>query len=141
MDVGDLEITASLELFGQPLDAVIYVSFEAPISLGANTTTNDIEIVIQAVENVELEVAVTQESMLAAQPALKSLLETELVPSLGSLLGNGQPLASFALPDIDLSSSLGQPPGTSVIKIVPFSDPSLPDERQDGNTVLYGKLD
>jgi hypothetical protein len=139
--VGDLEITASLDLFGQPLDAIIYVSFEAPISLGANPVSNDIEIVIQAVENVEIEVAVTQESMLGAQPALKTLLETELVPSLGALLGNGQALAAFPLPDIDLSSSLGQPPGTSVIRIVPYSDPTLPDERQAGNTVLYGKLD
>lgn len=136
--VADLEITASLDLFGQPLDAVVYVAFEAPITLGANGS--DIEIVIQSIENVELEVNVVQESMLSAKGALESLLRTELVPALGGLLGDGSPLASFPLPEIDLSASLGQPPGTSVIAIQPLTSGTLPPARQSGNTVIYGRL-
>jgi hypothetical protein len=138
--IGDLRIDASLDLFGQPVEAVVYVAFDAPISLAANPLTGDIEIVIQAIENVKLEVNVTNEAALGVEPALASLLETQLVPALGGLLGNGTPLASFPLPEIDLSSSLGQPAGTSLIKIVPINDPALPDSRQNGNTVIYGRL-
>lgn len=138
--VGDMRIDASLKLFGQPIDAIVYVAFDAPISLAANPATGDVEIVIQAIENVKLEVNVTNEAALGAEGALASLLESQLVPALGGLLGNGTPLASFPLPEIDLSSSLGQPPGTSLIKIVPLTGPNLPSTRQSGNTVIYGRL-
>ncbi|MEZ4461527.1 MAG: hypothetical protein R3E66_17765 [bacterium] len=138
--VGDMRIDASLKLFGQPIDAIVYVAFDAPISLAANPTTGDIEIIIQAIENVKLEVNVTNEPALGAEPALASLLESQLVPALGGLLGNGTPLASFPLPEIDLSASLGQPAGTSLIKIVPLTTPGLPSSRQSGNTVIFGRL-
>jgi hypothetical protein len=137
--VGDLRLNVRMNLFGQPLDAVVWVSFEAPIRLGANATTSNIEIVVSAIENAEIEVNVVQESMLSAQPALQSLLETQLVPALGGLLGGGAPLASFPLPEIDLSSALGQPPGTSVVVIEPLTTPPAP-ERQAGNTIVYGRL-
>ena len=137
--VGDLRLLAHLELFGQPLDAVIWVSFDAPIRLEPNADTSSIEIVVSAPENVEVEVNVVQEAMLGEQPALAGLFETEIVPALGGLLGSGAPLASFPLPDIDLSAALGQPPGTSVIRIVPLATPPAA-ERQSGNTVVYGRL-
>jgi hypothetical protein len=138
--IGDLRIDANMSLFGQPLDAVVYVAFEAPIRLGANSATGEIEIVVSAVENVEVEVHVVQESMLSAQPALQSLLETQLVPALGGLLGGGAPLTSFPLPEMDLSEALGQPPGTSVVRIVPLTAPLPGPERQSGNTIVYGRL-
>lgn len=138
--VGDMRVDANLKLFGQPVDAIVYVAFDAPISLGANPTTGDIEIIVESIENVKLEVNVTNEAALGIEPALASLLETQLVPALGGLLGNGTPLASFPLPEIDLSSSLGQPAGTSLIKIVPITSPTLPNTRQSGNTVIFGRL-
>ncbi len=137
--IGDMQLTASMDLFGQPLDAVIWVSFDAPITLGANATSGEIEIVVSAVENVEIEVNVQQEQMLSAGPVLASLLETQLVPALGGLLGGGAPLASFPLPEMDLSASLGQPPGTSVIAIQPLAMTPAPP-RQAGNTIIYGSL-
>ncbi len=138
--IGDLRLDTTLELFGQPVVAVVYVAFDAPITLAANPATGDIEIVIQAIENVQLEVNVTNEAALGVEPALASLLESQLVPALGGLLGNGTPLAAFPLPEIDLSASLGQPPNTSLIKIVPITNGALPNTRQSGNTVIYGRL-
>lgn len=138
--IGDLRIDATLDLFGQPVNAEVYVAFDAPITLAANPNSGDIEIIIQAIENVKLEVNVTNEPALGVESALASLLETQLVPALGGLLGNGTPLASFPLPEIDLSASLGQPPGTSLIRIVPINDAGLPSSRQSGNTVIYGRL-
>ncbi len=138
--IADLRIDTTLDLFGQPVTAIVYVAFDAPITLAANPATGDIEIVIQAIENVQLEVNVTNEAALGVEPALASLLETQLVPALGGLLGNGTPLAAFPLPEIDLSASLGQPPNTSLIKIVPITNGTLPNTRQSGNTVIYGRL-
>ena len=138
--VGDLRILTSMSLFGQALDAVVWVSFEAPIRLGANPA-GEIEIVVSSVENVQVEVKVLQEALIDSGPVLRGLLETELVPALGSLLGGGTPLASFPLPEVDLSESLGQPPGTSVIRIVPLSPPLPGPERDAGNTIVYGRLE
>lgn len=137
--VADLRIDMSMELVGLPLDAVVWVAFEAPIRLGASAATGQIEIVVSSVENVQVEAHVVQESMLAVQPVLLSLLEAQLVPALGSLLGGGKPLAGFPLPEMDLSAALGQPAGTSVVRIEPLSTPPAP-ERQGGNTIIYGSL-
>lgn len=135
--VGDLRIDATLDLFGQPLEAVVYTTFEAPIALEA--IGSDLAITVQDIQNVQLEVNVTQESMLGVESTLAGLLETELVPALGGLLGGGSPIASFPLPEVDLSASLGQPPGTSLIKIIPLATPPAPT-RQEGNTIVYGQL-
>jgi len=135
--VGDMQINASLDLFGQHMDLLVYVSFEAPISLAASN--GELVITVQSVENVKLEVNVVQENLLASETVIANLLETQLVPALGNLLGGGQPLASFPLPEIDLSSALGQPPGTSVIVIETMTNSNW-QERIDGNTIVYGRL-
>ena len=135
--VGDLLVNATLELFGQPMTLEVYVSFEAPIQLGA--VGSELAITVDAIENVELEVNVIEEGLIGSESVIKDLLRTELVPALGGLLGDGEPLASFPLPEIDLSADLGLPPGTVGISIQPLATPPA-DERQDGNTIVYGRL-
>ena len=135
--IGDLRIDGTLDLFSTPMTLIIYVAFEAPITLQANE--GEIEIVIDAIENVELEVSVVEESLVASEQVIADLLAEELVPALGGLLGGGEPLASFPLPEIDLSTDLGLEPGTLLISIESFSRPAWED-RMVGNTSVYGWL-
>jgi hypothetical protein len=135
--VGDLEITATMDLFGQPLSLLVYVSFEAPISLAA--AAGQVQITVSAVENVALEVTVLEEDLIGSEGVIRDLLETQLVPALGALLGDGEPLGSFPLPEIDLSESVGLPPGTVQFAIDPLTSPDWPP-RLDGNTIIYGQM-
>ena len=135
--VGDLAIEASMELFDQPMDMVVYVSFDAPIELAGEDGA--LNITIESIENVELEVNVLQPEMVGSEEVIADLLATELVPSLGELFGSGEPLTSFPLPEIDLSESLDMPPGSLIIAIEIDDDPTI-DVRQHGNTIIFGRL-
>jgi hypothetical protein len=137
LHVGDMKINASLTLFGTPLNAVVYVAFDAPISLAASG--GQLGITVSAIENVQLEVNVVQPELAGFEDAISELLGSQLVPALGGLLGNGTPLASFPLPEIDISSQLGQPAGSLVIAIDVLSNPAFRN-RIDGNTIVYGQL-
>ncbi|MEO1270166.1 MAG: hypothetical protein AAFX99_18930, partial [Myxococcota bacterium] len=137
LTANDLRIDVGLTLAGQPIELVVYVSFEAPIALTA--AAGEISITVDTIQNPELEVTAAEEGMIGAEELIAQLLTDELVPALGGLLGNGQPLASFPLPEVDLSSSLGQPPGSSVIRILPLDPPPAPP-RQPYQTVIYGRL-
>ena len=137
LTVSDLRIDASLVLSNQPIELVVYVSFNAPITLGA--AEGQLSITVGSIEDIELEISAVEESMIPAEAAIEGLLIDELVPALGGLLGNGEPLASFPLPEVDLSASLDQPPGTSVIRILPIDPPASP--RQPYSTVIYGRLE
>ncbi len=137
LHVGDMKINARLTLFGTPLDAVVYVAFDAPITLAASG--GQLGITVSAIENVQLEVNVVQPELAGFEDAISELLGSQLVPALGGLLGNGTPLASFPLPEIDISSQLGQPAGSLVIAIDVLSNPAFRN-RIDGNTIVYGQL-
>ena len=136
LSVADLRVDASLQLFGQPLDLVVYTAFDAPIELLA--ADGQLGVVVDDIENVELEVNVIQEDLVASEAVIGGLLETELVPALGDLLGGGEPLASFPLPAFDLSEGVGLPPGSLEISIGIID--ALGDTRQGGNTIVYGEL-
>ncbi len=134
---GDLQITASLSLFGQPMDVVMYGSFDAVVEI--TTANNSIGIIIHAIENFQLEVNILQDSLIASEPVMRDLVLSNLVPSLEGMLGGGEPLASIPLPEIDLSSAVGLPAGSVVIHIGILENPAW-ETRQGGNTIVYGQL-
>ena len=137
LHVGDLRIDASLIFAGQRLDLVVYAFFDAPVRLEGRGA--QIALTIEAIENVQLDVTVVQEALAGSRDLIAGLLERQLVPALGALLGSGEPLVSFPLPEADLSAAVGQEPGTSVLRIETLRNPPAL-ERQAGNTVLYGRL-
>lgn len=137
LHVGDLKITASLKLFEQPMDVVIYAAFDAQVEI--TTVNNELGITIQSLENMHLEVNVLQDPLIASESVIHDLILAQLMPSLEGMLGNGEPLASMPLPEIDLSSSLGLEPGSVVIHIAVLDNPDWPG-RIGGNTIVYGQL-
>lgn len=130
--IGDIRIDASLELFGVPLDFVIYASLEASLNLTAGP--DGIGFGIGDLVSYGTEVTVQQEDAVAAEATVAALIEAQLVPALLGALG-GDSLASFPLPAFDLSESVpGLPPG-SVLAIEPTGL-----VRDSGNTYVLGVL-
>jgi hypothetical protein len=135
--VADMKVTASLKLFGIPMDIVVYAAFEATIEI--TTANNELGIVISGIESVLLDVTVLQDSLIGSEQVIHDLLLAQLMPALGGLLGGGEPLASMPLPAIDLSSAVGQPPGSIVLNIGILDNPAW-ERRINGNTIVYGRL-
>ncbi|HSN84428.1 MAG TPA: hypothetical protein VLS88_17750, partial [Polyangiales bacterium] len=75
-----------------------------------------------------------EDEQLGSETLLQGLLETALGNAIEGALGGGG-LGTVPLPQIDLSSGLGLPPGTAVIEIMPQSV-----GRTDGVTVIGASL-
>ncbi|MFT7578844.1 MAG: hypothetical protein ACI9MR_000505, partial [Myxococcota bacterium] len=130
--IGDLKIEASLSLFGTPLDVDIWVSLIADVDIAE--VDGELTIAIDAIDRVETEVVVEQPDLIAAEGAIKDLIEEQLLSGLLDTIG-GQELGAIPLPDIDLSGAIpGLPAGTG-IRIVPQVL-----YRQGGNTIVGGRL-
>ncbi len=130
--IGDLRVNAHLELFGQPMDIVIYATLTAALELTA--ADGQIGIRLSEIRSLDTDVTVQQDDMVASEAVVKDLIETQLIGGLLGALG-GDSLASIPLPEMDLSASVGLPPGSAVIAITPQSV-----TRQGGNTIVSGTL-
>ena len=131
--IGDLRIDASLTLFGQPLDLIVYVAIEAEVTVTAEA--GEIGFGIGNLSNPQLEINVVQENLISAEATFESLLLTELIPALETALGGGGTLGSFPLPEIDLSGAIGTTEPL-ILRITPSEV-----IRSGGNTVILGVLE
>lgn len=130
--LGDLRIDGSLRVRGEPVSFVSFTSLQAPMDLGADDT--GLTLGIRGVEVVHTQLDVNEDEMLALEPLIKGILEDALVGVVESALGEGG-LGGLPLPQFDVSSSLGLPPGTAAIDIKVGGT-----SRQGGLTVLSGTL-
>ena len=132
LHMGDIEVLATLNLLGAPVDVVMYVSFTS----GFEVTVKDSAIAfgLTEVEDLDTEVTVTQDAFLAVEPIIESLVEENLVPALLDGLGDAA-LGGIPLPEIDLSGAIdGIPEGTGIA-----IDPQEVT-RDAGNTIISGDL-
>lgn len=132
IDVGDLEIEASLNLGGTPLTVVIFASLQGALELTA--TEDGIGLGITAIETIELEINAQDEDQIAIEAVLASLIDGLLEDALLSLLG-GEALGSFPLPAIDLTDAIEGLQEPLLLNIVP--ETLL---RSDGNNIVLGDL-
>ena len=130
--IGDLRVNAHLELFGQPMDIVIYATLTAVLELTA--ADGEIGVSLSEIRSLDTDVTVQQDDMVASEGVIKDLIETQLIGGLLGALGGGS-LASIPLPEMDLSDAVGLPAGSAVIAIAPQSV-----TRQGGNTIISGTL-
>jgi hypothetical protein len=130
--VGDLRIDATMQVFGEPIDVVIFASLEAGLDLRAEE--GGIGLAIESVERAELEINVQQEDLVGFESVLADLIEDNLIAALLDLLG-GESLGSFPLPAIDLSSAIEGINEPLLISIEPQSI-----DRSEGNTIVSGVL-
>lgn len=129
---GDLQILGSLSLNGNPVTLTGYTSLEGGVVF--SVMSQGLGIGISGVDEVHTEVTIHEDEQLAAEPLIKTLLETALVNAVEGTLG-GAGLGTVPLPKIDLSAGLGLPSGSAVIEVMPETV-----ERVDGATVLGATL-
>jgi hypothetical protein len=112
LQVGDIEVLASLDLFGNPVELAIYASAQAPVTITADDGV--LGLVVSDIDTVKTEVVVLTPGFASAEQAIETLVAEELVPTLLGLIGDDA-LAGFPLPEIDLSGLVdGVPDGTTL---------------------------
>jgi hypothetical protein len=129
---GDLQILGSLSLNGEPVTFTGYTTLEGDVIF--TVMPEGLGIGIGGINQADTEVTIHEDEHLEAEPLITTLLETALVNAIEGALGGGG-LGTIPLPEIDLSSALGQPPGTSLILMMPQTV-----ERSGGATILGATL-
>ena len=99
LHIGDLELTATMNLFGSPLDMVAYASFDAQFEIMA--TEGEISFGVSEIGNVKLELTAEQDDQIEMEDVLVLLLKENLVPALTDGL-SGDALGGLELPNIEL---------------------------------------
>jgi hypothetical protein len=130
--IGDLRLDAHFELGGLPVDIVVFAS--ATMGLELAVANGEIAINITQIDGLESELNVVQDELIGLIPLIGDGFELLIADALMQALNGGQ-LATIPLPEMDLSSAVGLPPGSAVIALDP-QDLS----RQAGNTVIGGDL-
>jgi hypothetical protein len=129
--IGDVHLQATVTVLDDSIEFEAWTSFVVRVVIGQ--TDSGISLGIDGVERVDTELTVASDVDIAKESSLIELVESKLVDGLIGQLGDG--LGTFALPAIDLSGPLGQPPGTAVVEI--HVDEVV---RQDGATLLSAHL-
>ncbi len=130
--LGDVRIDASLSLAGAPITFVAFSSMVAGLEF--TPSQSGVEITVSEVEMIDTELSVNEDAAIETEPLLASTLETQLVDGVLGAIANGG-LGTIDLPPIDLSATLGLPPGTAALEIV--TDDVV---RAPGVTVIRGHL-
>jgi hypothetical protein len=131
LHIGDIRIDGSLVLGDQPITFVAYSSLEA--GLDVVPTATGIGITLADVERIETELTVAEPEGIEAEPTLRAVLENQLVEGMLGSLGGG--LGGIDLPQLDVSATLGLPPGSAMIEIV-----AEDAQRAPGTTIVLGHL-
>jgi hypothetical protein len=132
LHIGDIRIDGSLVLGELPITFVAYSSLVA--GLDVVPTAAGIGITLAEVEQIETELTVAEPGGIEAEPTLRAVLEAQLVDGvLGSIGGGG--LGGIDLPQLDLSATLGLPPGSAAIQVVAEDAVRAP-----GTTIVLGHL-
>ncbi len=130
--LGDVRIDSSLTLGPNDITFVAYSSILA--SLQFTPTGSGVEITINEVESIDTELTVNEDESIGQEPLLVQTLEVQLVDGVVDAIAAGG-LGVIELPQIDLSPTLGLPPGTAALTI------STDDAgRAPGVTVISGHL-
>lgn len=129
--IGDLQITAAVEINGTRTDFVAYTSLALEIEVGADE--KGISIDIPGVAWMETELTVVQDESIPNETGFRTILETMVEQQLIGGLSGG--FGGIALPEIDLSGIAGLPPGSTLLTINIDSA-----ERRPGVSVLNGRF-
>lgn len=140
MRLGDLELEASMNMFGNDTHVVMYASAAVGLAVGTDLTfvdgiaTSILKLGVTEIKWVKLEVATVSENLVGSEDTLRLLVRDQLMPVLLQQLTNGL-MASIPIPAIDLS---GMVPGLdSVLLRVLIEDAG----HEFGYSVLGGRID
>ena len=112
LQIGDIEVSASLDLLGNPVELLIYASTQAPVDIIADG--QGLGIAVSDIDFVKTEIVVLTPGFATAEQAVGTLVAEQLTPALLTLIGTDA-LATFPLPELDLSGLIdGIPEGTTL---------------------------
>ena len=101
LHIGDVQVTASMDFFGSPLDMVAYASFDAKFEIMASA--GEISFGVSDIGNVRLELTAEQDNRIEMEDVLVLLLKENLVPALTDGL-SGDSLGGLAIPILSWTS-------------------------------------
>ena len=130
--LGDVRIDGSLLLNTTPVTFTAYSTMLAGLEF--TPTASGVEITISEVEQIDTELSVNEDAAIETEPLLTATLETQLVDGVLAAIASGG-LGGINLPQIDLSPTLGLPPGTAALDITTEQAVRAP-----GVTVIVGHL-
>jgi hypothetical protein len=136
MQLGDLELYASFSMWGMDVEVIMYVTFTAGIKIGVETVDGQValQMGVTKVNEVLLEVATVSENLVGSEDTLKILVINQVLPVFLDQL-TGDSLASFPLPEMDMTGLIPGMPGEAKLEMTPKST-----YREKAYTVITGSV-
>jgi len=136
LQMGDLEIDASMVMWGMPVDVTMYATFTASITIEVETVNgqNLLQMGVTKINTVKLEVATVSENLVGSEDTLRLLIKQQVLPVFLEQITESA-LASFPLPEMDMSGMIPGAPPEVKLEMTPMSQ-----YREKGYTVITGSV-
>jgi hypothetical protein len=136
IQMGDLQLQASMVMFGMDVEVTMYSSFTAGIVVGVGSKDGEtvLEMAVTDIGKVLLEVATVSENLIGSEDSLRALVISQVLPVFLEQL-TGDSLASFPLPEMDMTGLIPGVPGDAKLSMTPKST-----YREKGYTVITGSV-
>lgn len=140
MRIGDLELKASMNMFGQDTDVTLYASaavgldVDAVLESEAGVSTSKLVLGVTEIKWVKVELATVSENLVGSEDGLRLIIRDQLMPVLLEQVTNGL-MASIPIPIIDLSTLV--PGGAPILLRLEVQEAG----HEYGFSVLGGEID
>ena len=137
IQMGDLMLDVTMNMFGMDVQVVIYAAFEAEVEVDVvqgEAGQNELAMTLNDITYVQIELATVSENLVGSEDSLRLLLKQQILDKvLGMITENA--MASIPIPTIELGSMIpGLPPGAS-LNMTPKNT-----YRDRGYTVISGTV-
>ena len=117
IQMGDLMLDVTMNMFGMDVHVVIYAAFEAEVEVDVvqgEGGQNELAMTLNDITYVQIELATVSENLVGSEDSLRLLLKQQILDKvLGMITENA--MASIPIPTIELGSMIpGLPPGASL---------------------------
>jgi hypothetical protein len=136
IEMGDMRLEAEFVMFGTPAKVTMFTTFTAAISIEVKQVNgkNELAMGVTKIDQVALEIATVSENLVGAEDSLKLLIKQNVLPVFLNQI-TGSALASFPLPEMDMSGMIPGAPPEAKLKMTPKSQ-----YREKGYTVITGSV-
>ncbi len=136
LQMGDLQLEASMVMFGMQVDVTMYASFTAGITIGVSNQDGQtvLDMAVTDIDTVLLEVATVSENLIGSEDSLRALVISQVLPVFLEQI-TGDSLASFPLPEMDMTGMIPGLPGEAKLSMSAKST-----YREKAYTVITGSV-
>ena len=136
MQMGDLQIQAEMVMWGMPVQVTMYATFTASILIKVASVDGQtvLDMGVTEIKQVKLEVATVSENLVGSEDTLRMLIKQQVLPVFLEQI-TGDSLASFPLPEMDMTGMIPGMPGEAKLTMTPMSS-----YREKAYTVITGSV-